>query len=275
MTENRSRQSGIAEINGAHLFYEVAGEGPVVALIHAGIADSRMWDEQFEAFAQEFRVLRYDARGYGRSDMPAGPFAHHDDLRGLLRFLGVERAALVGLSMGGSTAIDFTFDHPEMVWALVPVAAGLSGYQYSESMTRADAKEEAAFERGDMEAVYEINLRTWVDGPMRPPDAVDPAIREKVRQMQRDASTSTEGEPRRLNPPAAERLTEITAPTLVIAGDADMPDMLVITDLLTNGIAGAQRAIIPDVAHMVNMERPAEFNQLVLDFLRAWKKSTR
>lgn len=275
MTESGPRQSGIAEVNGARLFYEVAGEGPAVVLIHAGIADSRMWDEQFEAFAQHFRVIRYDARGYGRSDMPAGPFAHRDDLRGLLRILGVERAALVGLSMGGSTAIDFTLDHPETVWALVPVAAGLGGYQYSESMLRADAEEEAAFERGDMDAVYEINLRTWVDGPARPPDDVAPAIREKVRQMQRDASTSTEGEPRRLDPPALGRLAEITAPTFVISGDADMPDMPAIADLLTTGIAGAQQAIIPGVAHMVNMERPAEFNRLVLDFLLARRDLSR
>src|SRR5262245_20465568 len=100
MTETSSRQSGIAEVNGAYLFYEVAGDGPAVVLIHAGIADSRMWDEQFEAFAQHFRVIRYDARGYGRSDMPTGPFAHRDDLHGLLRSLGVERTALIGLSMG-------------------------------------------------------------------------------------------------------------------------------------------------------------------------------
>jgi 3-oxoadipate enol-lactonase len=126
-----------------------------------------------------------------------------------------------------------------------------------------------------MEAVYEINLRTWVDGPTRPPDAVDPAIREKVRQMQRDASTSTEGEPRRLDPPAIGRLAEIMAPALAIAGDADMPDMVVIADLLTSHTAGAQQAIFPNVAHMVNMERPAEFNRLVLDFLLAKRELSR
>ncbi len=272
MTETGSRQNGIAEVNGARLFYEVAGEGPAVVLIHAGIADSRMWDGQFEAFAREFRVIRYDARGYGRSDMPAGPFAHRDDLHGLLRLLGVERAALVGLSMGGSTAIDFTLEHAKMVSSLVPVAAGLGGFQYSESMARADAEEEAAFERGDMEAVYEINLRTWVDGPGRPPDAVDSTIRETVRQMQRDASTSTEGQPRRLDPPAIGRLAEIAAPTLVIAGDADMPDMLVIADLLASSIGGAQKAIVPGIAHMVNMERSTEFNRLVLEFLRSGRE---
>lgn len=200
--------------------------------------------------------------------MPAGPFARHEDLYELLHFLGVERASLVGLSMGGGTAIDFTLVHPEMVEALVPVAAGLSGHQYSESMKRSDEEEEAAFERGDMDAVFEINLRTWVDGPARSPDAVDPAVREKVRQMQQDASTSTEGQPQRLDPPAAGRLAELSVPTLVIVGDADVPDMLTIADLLATGIADARKAVVPGVAHMVNMERPEEFNRLVLDFLQ-------
>src|SRR3712207_5045953 len=108
MTDAVTRESGIAEVNGARLFYQVAGEGPVVVLLHAGIADSRMWDGQFEEFVRHHRGIRYDARGYGRSDMPAGPFARHEDLHGLLHFLGVERVSLVGLSMGSSTAIDFT-----------------------------------------------------------------------------------------------------------------------------------------------------------------------
>jgi 3-oxoadipate enol-lactonase len=108
MAEIESGQSGIAAVNGARLYYEVAGDGPAVVLLHAGIADSRMWDEQFDELARRYRMIRYDARGFGRSDLPAGPFAPHDDLRGLLQILGVERAALVGLSMGGATAIDFT-----------------------------------------------------------------------------------------------------------------------------------------------------------------------
>ncbi|MGH2584980.1 MAG: alpha/beta fold hydrolase [Dehalococcoidia bacterium] len=269
MTTPPAAPHGIAEVNGARLSYEVAGEGPALVLIHAGIADSRMWDGQFQEFAHHHRVIRYDTRGYGRSDMPAGPYAMREDLYGLLRFLGVERAALVGLSMGGGTAIDFTLEHPEMVSALVPVAAGLGGHEDSDLLKRYDEEESAAFARGEMEAVVEINLRVWVDGPARPPDAVDPAVREMVSRMMRDASTSTEGQPRRLDPPAITRLGEIRTPTLVIVGDADVPDMLTITDLLASGIEGARQVVIPGVAHMVNMERPAEFNQIVLDFLHS------
>ena len=259
---------GFAEINGARVYYEVAGHGPAIVLLHAGIADSRMWDAQFQEFARHYQVIRYDARGYGRSEMPAGPFARHEDLYALLRFLGVERTTLVGLSMGGATAIDFTLTHPEMVSALLPVASGLGGYQWSDTIHRYNDEEAAALERGDMDAVFEINLRMWVDGPARTPQQVDAAVRRKVRQMLADASTSTDGRPQQLDPPAITRLGEIRAPMLVIAGDADVPDILAIADLLAAGISGAGKAIIPGVAHMLTMERPAEFNRLVLDFVR-------
>ena len=261
--------SGTADVNGARLWYELAGDGPPLALLHAGIADARMWDAQVEHFARRFRVLRYDARGYGRSDFPAGPFARHDDLHGLLRHLGIERVALVGCSMGGATAIDFALTHPEMVTALVLVAPGLGGYQWSEAMQAFDAEEEAALERGDLEAAIEMNVCFWVDGPRRTPEQVDPAVRESVRAMMRDASTSTDGRPVRLDPPAIDRLDEIAASTLVIAGEEDVADMAAVADALVAGIAGARRVTLPGAAHLPNMERPEAFNRAVMDFLPA------
>jgi pimeloyl-ACP methyl ester carboxylesterase len=266
--ESVATRVGIEEINGARLHYEVAGEGPALVFLHAGIADGRMWDGQFAAFARRFRVVRYDARGYGRSDFPPGPFARHEDLYGLVRRLGVERAALVGCSMGGATAIDFALEHPEMASALVLVGPGLSGYeQWSETMKANDEAEEAAFARADLDAVIEMSLRFWVDGPRRSPDQVDPVVREAVRTMLRDASTSTEGQPRRLDPPAIGRLAEIRAPTLVITGGEDVADMAAIADLLVGAIPGARTATITDAAHLPNMEQPALFNRIVLDFL--------
>jgi 3-oxoadipate enol-lactonase len=154
-----------------------------------------------------------------------------------------------------------------MVDALIPVASAVSGYHSSDDANRYFEEEDAALERGDLEGVFEINLWMWVDGPARSPGAVDPALREKVRQMQRDAAISNEAQAHRLDPPAIGRLGEIRAPALVIAGDADVPDMLTIADFLTSGIPGARKAVIHGVAHMVTMERPVEFNRAVLDFL--------
>ena len=119
--------SAFVEVNGARLYYEDSGNGETLVLIHAGIADSRMWEGQLAAFARCYRVIRYDMRGFGRSEMGEGPYAHHRDLHALLDALGVERAHLVGCSMGGRTAIDFTLEYPARVRSLVLVGSAIGG----------------------------------------------------------------------------------------------------------------------------------------------------
>jgi pimeloyl-ACP methyl ester carboxylesterase len=269
MGQNPDVTFGYADVNGACLYYEIAGAGHPLILNHAGIADSRMWDEQFAAFAERYRVVRYDVRGCGRSNDPPGPFSGRGDLYGLLTALGIARAHLVGLSIGGSIILDFAVEHPEMVTALVPVAAGLGGYAYTGRGEQEEALE-AAIAAGDYARANEIDLQVWVDGPRRAPDQVPPGVRERVREMNAGiyAQLPNQGEPQRMDPPAAARLGEIHAPTLVIVGDADVPYILDIADVLAAEIPGARKVVIPGVAHMVNMERPAEFNRLVLDFLR-------
>ena len=261
--------TGAADVNGTALWYEDSGEGPPLVLIHAGIADSRMWDGQVAAFAQRYRVIRYDVRGFGRSPMPPGPYSNVEDLHALLQTLGVERASLVGLSMGGGIALDFALEYPEMVDALVLAASGLGGFQWSDALKQDWAEEDAALEAGDLARAAEINLRMWVDGPARTPDEVDPAVRARVREMLLAASHADDGEQQRLEPPAIARLGEIRVPALVIVGDRDQPDMLAVADRLAGGIAGARKVVVPGVAHMVNMERPEEFSRMVRDFLAA------
>ena len=141
---------GFADIGGNTLWYESAGAGPAVVLVHSDIADRRMWYDQIEPFLAHGRVVRYDRRGYGLSPLPPGPYSEAGDLDALLDVLGIERAALVGLSMGGATAIDFALTYPDKVTALIPVASGLGGYQWSETIQRYNAEEEAAVERDDM-----------------------------------------------------------------------------------------------------------------------------
>lgn len=264
-------RSGFAEIDGARLYYELAGAGHPLVLIHAGIADSRMWDDQWETFAQRYTVLRYDLRGMGRSPMPAGPFAYHEDLYGLLSYLGLGSAYLVGVSVGGMTAIDFTLAYPHMVDALVAVDAGVSGNAPPDSLLQAWEEVDQAVERGDVAGAVELELRMWVDGPRRRPEQVDPTVRERVREMNANnvAVYSEAGTPQPLEPPAAGRLGEIGVPTLVIAGAEDQPHVLASANLLETSIPGARKVVMPDTAHVPSMERPQEFNRLVLDFLES------
>ena len=263
-------ESGFAEVNGASLYYETLGEGEPLALMHAGIADGRMWDEQFEAFAEHYRVIRYDRRGFGRSAMVDGPYSHHDDLGGLLDHLGIERASFVGCSMGGGAAVDFALRHPERVRALVLVGSAVSGVESDEAPPEEWDELVAADEAGDLERVSELEVRIWVDGPHRGPEEVDPAVRDLVREMNLIALKNEDsglGEERPPDPPAAKRLADIQAPTLLVVGDLDRPEIGARADLLERSIPHATKVIIPGTAHIPNMEKPGEFNRMVLWFL--------
>ncbi len=132
MNENNNTVSGIAEINGAQLYYEVKRNGHPLLLLHAGVADNRMWDAQFEAFSKQYRVIRFDLRGFGRSTMPSGSFSNYEDVRALLDFLQIKAVYLLGISFGGLIAIDFTLAHPDYTKALILGAPSVSGASPSE-----------------------------------------------------------------------------------------------------------------------------------------------
>ncbi len=271
MDQIQNTQTGFATVNGAELYYEIGGQGDSILLLHAGVADSRMWDGQFKVFAQHYQVIRYDLRGFGRSIVPSGAFANHEDVAGLLDFLGIDKAYVIGVSFGGYVALDFALAYPERVGALVLSAPNTSGYEpSSEEILRFCAEEEAAFERDDIMAATELNLRMWVDGPQRKPEQVDAAVREQVREMQTRAFTNPvpQGvEEQSLLPPAIGRLGEIRVPTLVIVGEQDVPEFIELSDIVAKGINGAEKVMIGGVAHLPSMEKPELFNRVVLDFL--------
>lgn len=266
-------ETGFVEVSGAPLYYEVAGKGPALVLVHEGLADSHMYDDQFAALAQRYRVVRYDLHGFGRSGTPTGPYAHHEDLRALLDHLGIERTAVLGMSMGGGIAVEFALTYPARAGALLLLACGFGG----NSLAAMDAETVAlaapirdAFQAGDFARAIELSVRLWVDGTQRGPDEVDPTVRERFRALYTDVlRRSREGgrQADPLDPPAYTKLAEIAAPTLVVVGSGDVPAVLDLADLLARTIPGAHKVVLPRVAHLLNMERPAEVNRLILDFL--------
>ena len=262
-----SRTRGVAEVNGASLHYELAGEGRPLVLLHAGICDGRMWDGQLDAFAARRRVLRYDRRGFGRTTQSAAAFSHVEDLKALLSHLNFGRVTVVGCSQGAKVALDLALERPDAVDSLVLVAPAVSGYAYAtppppqfEEIERADAA-------GDVGRVNELELQVWVDGPRRRPGEVDRGVRELVREMNLAALTSHAGEELAGGGGAAGRLGEVRVPTLVVVGALDTPRTLEAADALAEGIHGARLEVIKGTAHLPSMERPEEFNRLVLGFL--------
>ena len=259
----------MAEINGAKFHYEISGEGDPLVLVHAGIADGRMWNDQFHVFAQRYRVIRYDRRGFGNTAMVAGSFSHHGDLYELLKLLKIESAFLVGCSQGAKTILDLSLEHPEMASALVLVSPALSGFIYKGESPRQAELLDLAEEAGDLDQVNELELQIWVDGPHRAPTQVNATMRKLVGDMNGIALRNPEdlGDEQTLEPAAVNRLGEILVPTLIISGDLDTPRTISAANYLTEKITSAQHIIMRGTAHLPNMEQPEEFNHHVLSFL--------
>ena len=255
------------------LHSEVAGAGAGLVLLHEGICDSRMWDTQWERFTRSYRVLRFDFRGYGNSPIEPGAYASARDALDLMDRHGLDRGAIVGVSLGGRVALEVALAAPERVSALVLVGSGLPGHDWDEEMKAAWQEEEAALRAGDVHRAVEFSLRTWVDGPRRKSEDIDPDVRARVAEMQRRAYelwlpvADAEDEEELLVEDVAGRLGEIDAPTLVLVGEEDVPDIQAIADKLAREIPGARFEKIANTAHVPSMERPDEFDRLVLGFL--------
>jgi 3-oxoadipate enol-lactonase len=264
--------SGYVEVNGARLWYETAGDGDALLLLHAGICDASMWDEHMEPLSAHFRVIRYDMRGLGRSNLPDGPFAAHDDARALLASLGVGRAHIVGVSMGGTVALNLALTYPDCVSALILVSTTVGGFTYAGPPSWVDelrAQIEAADAAGDVDLLNELEVRKWVDGAGRTSDQVDRSMRTRVLAMNRHniELENPLAMPIGLTPPAVERLGEVHVPTLVIAGERDVPSTRASCALLATSISSARLVDVAGTAHLPCMERPVEFDAHVLGFL--------
>jgi len=269
------KTTGVLEVNGAKIAYEVAGEGRPVVFIHAGVADQRMWDDQFDLFAEKYRVVRYDTRGYGKTTSEAVEYSNRADLRALLDHLGIDRAILIGCSRGGQIATDVTLESPERVAALITVGSGPGGYDIEQSpeeearWAALEQREEAYIAAGDYESVIQMDIEVWLAGfPRSVDDMPAPLVQRMVEMGRANYSHADEGAKAiPLDPPGAGRLGEIRVPALILWGDLDNAYILRAAPALADGIRGSQRAIIHGTAHMPNMEKPEEFNRIVMTFI--------
>ena len=260
-----------ADINGARIHYRREGAGFPVLMLHAGIADSRMWQPQADEFANHFDVIRPDTRGFGDSELPPRRWSPLGDVIALMDELALKPAHLIGCSLGGRIALDLALDHPARVSKLVLVGPAVGGANFAKDHPGDFAEVKAADEAKNVEALNQAEARLFLDGPRRPRGHVGGELRELFLDMNgRTMHSDFESAPMDdLDPPAVGRLHEITAPTLVVIGDEDIPSVMDSVDLVMDSIKGARKAVIHDAAHLPNLEHPEEFNRVVLEFLRS------
>lgn len=267
-----NKQTGTASINGTQMYYEVAGEGHPLVMVHAGVADNRMWDDQFDIFAKRYRVIRFDQRGFGQTKPVDGEFRRYEDLYTLLSFLGIQETYLMGCSMGGGACINFTLEYPDMAKALITIGSGPDGFQFDEPPPPIWDEMVKAYKAGDLDKVADYEAQIWLDGPSAPPGRVGGAVREKMMAMNRIALQNEKlelGKEIELDPPAVKRLDELKLPTLIIYGDLDTSYIQAAGHYMAQHVNGAKEVIMPGVAHLPSMEQPQALNQHVLTFLES------
>ncbi|MFD6228857.1 alpha/beta fold hydrolase [Streptomyces sp. NPDC060232] len=250
-----------------HLSYVVTGDGPPVVLVHAGIADHRMWDAVVPALAERYTVIRYDLRGFGQSAPPSGPFTEAGDLRRLLDHLGHERVRLVGASWGGRVAVDFTLTHPDRVHSLALLAAPWPGYGWGAEMIAYDEAETAALAAGDLDAAVATNLDMWVRGPARTWDDVATGLADRLRDPIRTSLVNQDVVGEHSQGVARGDLSGISAPTLVGIGTLDVADFQDIARRYAAEIPGAALVEFPTAAHLIALDAPTELTAALTPFL--------
>jgi 3-oxoadipate enol-lactonase len=268
------------DVPGGRLFVVDDGDGSPVVLVHAGIVDLRAWDAFVpHLVAAGYRAVRYDSRAWGRSTTDDVGFSNRADIMAVLDALGIERAALVGNSRGGQIAFDTAIEFPDRVVAVVGVGAGLGGFEGHATPEEAGLFEEMErleeAQPKDAEAIIALDTRVWVDGPGQPAGRAPAWIADQVRETNRLLAEPGHvfGRPIVLDPPAAARLDELRCPVLAVAGALDVSDVAETAHHLAAHAPNARAAVLPAVAHMIAMERPAELAALVAAFLeplRPW-----
>jgi 3-oxoadipate enol-lactonase len=262
-------QEFAAPLGGITLHYKRAGSGPALVLLHAGIADSRMWMPQIDFFSQHYDVIAPDIRGFGQSLPVDGPFTFHEDITALLDHLQIKKAAVVGASFGGAIALNLALSHPERVTALALVCAAIAGFDWHGETPEIAEKIDAACEQDNVDLANELEIERWVVGEGRTRADVDRKIIDLVLHMNRIALMMPElGEEIEPKPDAINRLNEIAVPTLVIGADHDDPISRARSEILSSQIPKAKTILMGDAGHLPSLEQSAEFNSVLSAFLK-------
>lgn len=262
---------GYIDVPGGRIYAEADGDGPPAVFIHAGVAHLRMWDEQVTALRDAYRVIRYDTRGYGKTRVEDVPYSNAADVAAVMDHFGAQSAHLVGLSRGAQIALDFAVNEPARTRSLTWVAGGVRGLEVPD-----DPRDEAVWHQTeelekskDWEKIVELETQLWTDGPDQLPTRVDPDVRRRMMQWNLESYRAEQSPNQPIAPQitAAQALDRLTMPVLATWGTLDVTSTVRSGEWLAANLPGIRSRVFEGVAHMVNLERPGEFNGLVREFL--------
>ncbi len=263
--------SGYVIVEGGQLFYEMAGKGQTIVLLHDGMVHRVIWDDQFLKLAGNYLVIRYDRRAYGKSSDPTAPYSHIEDLNQIFIQLKIDKAIIFGMSSGGGLAMDFTLEYPEKVLGLVLVGAVVGGFGYTSHMVTRGGHMIPPAERSDNQKLVRYLV---LDDPYEIYKANTQA-KERVMKWMADYPAKGRGEGIPLKPAkrlAVKFLSEIQVPTLVLVGEYDIPDVHAHAGAISAGINDSTRKVIPGAGHLIPIEQPGLFNEAVDQFLKWFPK---
>jgi len=255
--------SGYVNVDGGKLFYEMAGKGDNIVLLHDGMVNRQIWDEQFPMLAKNYRVVRYDRRSYGKSSDPLTQYSHIDDLNQIFIQLKIDKATVFGMSSGGRLAIDFTLKYPEKVTGLVLVGAVVGGFGYSSHMDTRGGHFDPKTLASDPAKVIKYFI---MDDPYEIYSGNTEA-KEKVMRLLPYMGSDNRVPTRPADRVAIRFLSDIKVPTLILAGEYDIPDVHAHAGAINAGIKNSKREIIPRSGHLIPIEQPGLFNETVNNFL--------
>jgi 3-oxoadipate enol-lactonase len=265
-TGEPGQRGSFVEVEGSRLYYEECGNGPqAVVLVHDGVLHSAAWDDVWPEFCKHFHTIRYDRRGYGQSPAATSGYFATDDLATLLRRLKITRAAIVGSSHGGEISINFTLDHPDIVQQLVLVGAVVGGMPYSKHFLERGEVLGRPLEKGDVQGA----IAAAVKDKYLVASGNDAAKKRMAEILSASPQDLTHPELELPAKPALPRLHEICISTLLLVGDADIPDVHAHAGAIEAGIPRARRVVISGVGHLMYIEKPAEFSRIVTSFLES------
>ena len=262
-----SRSGRVAVANRVRLFYEIQGQGDTLILIHGGFTDRRIWNEQIDELSRDFTVIRYDLRGFGRSDFPSRPYRPAHDLLALYDGLSIGQAALIGLSSGGEVALSFTLAYPDRVTALLLASSPALGLPVPPE----DSVRDLAISQAVSSGGADSGVVSWLQHPALASLREKRELANQMEFLVRENARSFSLPFRPFlpdDPPPSERLGEIRVPTVIVWGDRDTETIQRNSAVTAERIPGSRTVIMRGAGHMVSLERPGEFNRVVRDLMQ-------